>query len=104
MKLKESNIQKTIIDYLRLKKYLVFKHRNVGIFRKDTGHYIPLPSGELGISDIIACSPQGVFTAIEVKVKGNKPTENQLNFIAEVKKRNGVGMVAYSLDDVMEFI
>ena len=72
----EQQIKKTIADYLRIKKFIVINHRNVGIYKKDTGKYIPLPSGEKGISDIIACSPQGTFVAIEVKKKGGKPTIN----------------------------
>ncbi len=69
--MKESEIQKQIIDLLKLKRYVVFKHRNVGIM-KPNGSYVPLAFGEKGISDIIACSPQGVFTAIEVKRLGGK--------------------------------
>lgn len=97
----EQEIQRTIIDYLKIKKYVVFKHRNVGIYKQDTGSYIPLPCGEKGISDIIACSPTGVFTAIEVKKRGGKPSPDQLDFLARVKANGGVGILAYSLDDVL---
>ena len=97
----EQEIQKTIIDYLKIKKYVVFKHRNVGIYKQKTGSYIPLSFGEKGISDIIACSPRGTFTAIEVKKKGGKPSPDQLDFLAGINARGGVGILAYSLDDVL---
>ena len=100
-KVKERDIQKTIFDYLRMKKILCFKHRNVGIFKKDTGSYIPLPFGEKGISDIIGCLPSGQFLAIEVKVKGNKPSPEQEAFILKVKAAGGKAFVAYSLEDVI---
>ena len=98
----EQAVQKVIIDYLKLKKYLVFKHRNVGIYKKATNSYIPLSFGEKGISDIIACSPQGTFIAVEVKKPGGKPSPDQLRFLEEVKVRGGVGILAYSLDDVIK--
>lgn len=99
--MKESDIQKSILDYLKLKKHLVFKHRNVGIFKQDTGKYIPLAAGEKGISDIIGCTTQGRFLAIEVKMPGKKPTQDQLLFLANVQTHNGIGLVAWSLDDVI---
>ena len=100
----EQAIQKVIIDYLKLKKYLVFKHRNVGIYKQATNSYIPLSFGEKGISYIIACSPQGTFIAVEVKKPGGKPSPDQLRFLEEVKVRGGVGILAYSLDDVIKEI
>jgi penicillin-binding protein-related factor A (putative recombinase) len=99
---KESDIQKSILDYLKLKKYLVFKHRNVGIFKQDTGRYIPLAAGEKGISDILGCTHQGKFLAIEVKMPKKKPSPEQLEFLDKVNLRGGIGFVAYSLDDVIK--
>ncbi len=98
----EQEIQKSIIDYLKLKKFIVFKHRNVGIYKQDTGKYIPLSFGEKGISDIIACTPKGTFVAIEVKKPGGKPSPEQLEFLERIKQTEmGVGILAYSLDDVI---
>lgn len=97
----EQDIQKTIIDYLKIKKYVVFKHRNVGIFKQKTGSYIPLSFGEKGISDIIACSPKGTFVAVEVKKPGGRPSTDQLDFLARIKANGGIGILAYSLDDVL---
>jgi hypothetical protein len=98
---KEQEIQKTITDFLKIKRFIVFKHRNVGIYKKDTGKYIPLAYGEKGISDIIACSPTGRFWAVEVKAPGKKPTEEQLDFLARVNAAGGKGILAFSLDEVM---
>jgi hypothetical protein len=99
--MKESDIQKQIIDYMKLRGYVVFKHRNVGIFRQDTKQYIPLAFGEKGISDIIACSPTGQFVAVEVKQSGKKPSADQIAFIESVIRKGGVAFVAHSLDDVI---
>jgi Holliday junction resolvase-like predicted endonuclease len=99
---KEQEIKKAIADYLRLKRYLVINHRNVGIWKKDTNRYIPLPSGEKGVSDLICLSPQGTLVAIEVKTKAGKPTADQLSFLERVRKNKGIGMLAHSLDEVMK--
>jgi hypothetical protein len=45
--MKESDLQKQILDYLKFKRYVVFKYRNVGIM-KPNGSYIPLAFGEHG--------------------------------------------------------
>lgn len=95
----EKDLQKSIIDYLTLKKYLVVKFSSVGIYKQKTGSYIP--QRQRGVSDLLACSPTGRFIAIEVKIKRNRPTKEQLAFIQEVRKRGGIGFVAYSLDDVI---
>jgi hypothetical protein len=100
-KIKEQDIQKVIFDYLRLKKIICFKHRNVGIYVQKTSKYIPLSAGEKGISDIIGCDKSGKFIAIEVKRKGNKPTDEQLDFLRRIKESGGIAILAYSLDDVM---
>jgi RecB family endonuclease NucS len=97
----EQQIQKAIIDYLKLKKYVVFKHRNVGIFKKETQQYIPLAFGEKGITDIIACDTRGRFWGIEVKRKGGRVSPEQTDFIARIRKNGGIAFIAYSIDDVI---
>jgi hypothetical protein len=72
--MKESDIHKSILDWLAYHRILAFKHRNVGIM-KPNGSYIPLPAQERGISDILGCLPDGRFLAIEVKAPKGKPTE-----------------------------
>jgi penicillin-binding protein-related factor A (putative recombinase) len=95
--MKESAIQKQIIDYLRLKKYLVVKHNNTGIM-KPNGSYITV--GQKGVADLICCK-DGRFIAIEVKSDSGILSEAQVAFLDEVEERGGVAFVAYSLDDVI---
>ena len=99
---KESEIQKSIIDLLKSKRFVVFKHRSVGIWKRETESYIPLSAGEKGISDIIACSPKGIFWAIEVKKPGGRVSADQIAFLNRVRANNGIGILAYSIDDVIE--
>ena len=62
------------------------------------------PAPTTGISDILGILPGGIFLAVECKVKKNKPTPNQLDFMRRVVKAGGVALVAYSLDDVIDLL
>ena len=69
---------------------------------KTNGYYAVkvVVAGKKGVPDIIGCSPTGQFYAIEVKFGSNKTSKLQDWNIAEISKRKGVAIVAYSLDDV----
>lgn len=99
---KEKDIQKAIIDYLRLKRCLVFKHHSTGFTMKD-GEARAFRYGDKGIADIIGCLPSGRFLAVEVKRPGKEPTPEQDQFLLEVNSRGGLGIVAHSIDDITKF-
>lgn len=97
---KEQDIQKAILDLLAYKGFVAVKyHSTVGVARE--GKYVPIKTGTKGTADILACSPDGRFWAIEVKRKGNKPTPEQLAFIERIRSCGGVAFVAFSVDDVV---
>lgn len=83
----EQKLQKKILDWLTANGYWVVK---VSVANKN------------GVPDILACSPLGVFVAIEVKFGSNKPSPLQVYNIDEIKKRNGIALVAWSLEQVTE--
>jgi hypothetical protein len=99
---KESDIQRAIIDLLKYKRFVVFKHRNVGLYIRAQDRYMQLAPGEKGISDILACSPIGQFWAIEVKKPGGKPSSDQIAFLSRVRANKGIAILAYSIDDVID--
>jgi len=96
----EQDIQKVIIDYLRLKKFVCFKHHSTGSTIRDN-KAVFFKHGDRGIADIIACSPRGLFIAIEVKKKTGKASPEQLEFLERVNESGGIGILAFSLDDVI---
>ena len=87
----EQELQRQIIKYL-----------------KDQGFYSVnvIQAGKRGVPDIIACSPEGVFTAIEVKAPGNLSRVTKLQYynLAEVRKRGGLAFAADSLDCVKKVV
>lgn len=50
----------------------------------------------VGGSDIIGITPDGRFLAIECKTERGKPRQQQLDFIAAVRRQGGVAGVARS--------
>lgn len=95
----EREIKKEISDYLTLKGWVVVQVRNTGTFNKKTGGYIP--AKQLGVADLICCSPQGLFVAIEVKRPGGKLSSWQFNWLKELEAKGGIGGVASNLDSVV---
>lgn len=97
---KEQQIQSEILRLLRLKKCVAVKVPAGGI-RSQQGSFIRL--AEKGVSDILACC-RGTFCAIEVKRPGNVPTSHQEDFLDDVRRAGGIGIVAYGLDEVIEML
>lgn len=94
--MKESELLKLIMDYLSAKR--IFHVRiNTGAFKKGD-HFIRF--GAKGMPDIVGIAPGGRFLGIECKVKPNKPSEEQREFLQTIKANGGIGILAYSLEDV----
>lgn len=100
---KEQTLQKAILAYLKAKGYFVWKNSTTGV-------YDPLKRawrtnrGQRGVSDILGLTKKGRFLAIEVKIKPNKTSPEQVEFLWSVEKSKGFGLVAYCLDDVINYI
>jgi penicillin-binding protein-related factor A (putative recombinase) len=104
-KLTESAIQKSILDYLRMRQIFCWRNnsgaRKFDYRRKDgnvTHNFFQW--GRVGSGDIIGVLPGGKFFSIEVKLPGKKPTIEQVQFMDLVGKNKGISFVANSIDDV----
>lgn len=89
------------------------------VFRNNVGQYTDPKTGRpiryglcVGSSDLVGWTPVvitpdmvgrklAVFTACEVKTANGKPTEHQLNFIAQVLKAGGFAGIARSPADAV---
>lgn len=96
--MKESETQKAIIAWLTIKRVFHWRN-NTGATKTERGGF--LRYGFPGSPDII-CVIRGQFVGIEVKAKGEKQNENQVNFQKALEKAGGVYILAYSLDDVIK--
>lgn len=88
-KLKESDIQKSILTWLRSQKDLVCWKASDMYTR--------------GVSDIVICF-NGLFVVIEVKKPGEIPTALQHDFIQRINAVHGIGFYCDSLEKVKESI
>lgn len=92
-------------------------------FRNNIGAYTDPKTGRVikygvcnpGGSDLIGWTPLvvtpdmvgkqvAVFTAVEVKTPTGRPTEHQLNFIAQVVRAGGIAGIARSSTDAVEIL
>jgi len=63
-----------------------------------------IAAGKAGVLDLVCCDPEGSFVAIEIKIKGNKPSKLQWYNIEEIKKRNGIAYVVYTIEELRQII
>ncbi len=97
--MKESDIQKQIMDYLEARQYLHIRI-NSGLILKGNRAIRLAPEGT---SDIIAMHPNtGKFIAIEIKKPGEKLSDEQLDFLSKVKKGCGIPIIADCIEDVID--
>ena len=87
--MKESDITKSIIQFLRACGCFCYKHW--------AG-----PMGRKGVSDIIGCLPDGRFLAVEVKTDRGRVSQFQEQFIQDVNRSGGLGFVARSVREVRD--
>lgn len=101
--MKETQLVHNIIDYLNYRQYFVQRTNSGSVrFKDSSGRSNFIKLAHAGTSDITGCTPDGKFIAIECKIGRNKPTALQEAYLEEIKKRGGIAIIAYSLDDVTD--
>lgn len=120
----EADVKRQIISFVNLRYGTVWNNRNVGVYVKATGRYIP--SQIHYVPDIIGYTHQGRFIGIEVKqpkhrglvdridhaVKVHDLTAipkaqtrriiGQLEFLAHIRANGGIAFMAFDVDDVIK--
>lgn len=99
--MKEQELQKQILDYLRLNKFFAFKVYNQGIYDQARHCYRTIETK--GISDIIAIK-DGAVLFIECKKPGGVQSEHQKEFQKQIEAKGGVYIIVRSLKIVEEWI
>lgn len=96
VRLSEHEIQKQILEYLRLK----------GIFywRQNTGRKHYMQFGLKGQGDITGLLKTGQRFEIEVKDHKGKQSLEQKQFQEMIEKNNGIYILARSIDDVIKIL
>lgn len=103
----ESEIQAAILEYLEHCSSVAFAHRqNTGqtkyVDRHGEERWVRY--GWVGCSDILGMLTDGRFLAIECKSRAGRLSPEQSAFLDAVNAGGGLGIVARSVDDVIQAI
>lgn len=99
--MKEMLLVRQIVDYLNLRGHFVQRTNSGTVQAEYNGRKRFIKMSKAGTADITGCTKDGKFLACEVKIKPNKPTELQKQYLEQISSRGGVAFVAYTLDDVI---
>ncbi len=99
----EHDIQNAIIQLITIKGGIPIRINSGSIVVKDNNGTRVFKGAEKGTSDIIALYRKN-FLAIEVKMPGKKPSPEQKLFLDQVWECGGIGLVAYSVNDVLDLL
>ena len=97
IELSESEIQKQIVDWLKIEEAIIFR-MNAG---KTTKNVTPVPNGT---PDLLVVTKQGFVCWIEVKTAKGKLRDSQIDMICSLKERKQEILIARSLEQVQEYI
>jgi hypothetical protein len=104
---KETDIQRSILDYLKLKGYrCCWRQNNTAISYVDAHgarRFRAMPAyARRGLPDILLVHPKdGRLYGIEVKTNAGRQSEDQKAFERDMTAANGVYILARSVDDVI---
>src|SRR3990167_1364915 len=94
-KVKEKDVQRTILDYLRITKQFFFRN-NTGAFKTERGQFVRF--GQVGSPDIFVIR-KGIIYGIEVKGTGGLQSEFQKEWQINFETNGGKYLLVYSLED-----
>jgi hypothetical protein len=100
--MRETSLVGACIEYLTLRGCFVYRQNQGSVSAEYKGRkrYVRF-AGVDGISDIVGMTPAGQYLAVECKVRPNRPTTDQENFLARVRQGGGVALLVYSIDELI---
>ena len=103
MKYKEDDLQKATARYLDSLGVLWCHVANERKSSPQAGARLKSKGVKSGVPDVVIFEPRGTLNglAIELKVKPNKVSNNQLEWLSRLDKNNWATAVCYSIDSVI---
>ena len=98
---KETVLMRKIMAALSEKGCFVLRS-NAGVYFDSQGNRVTI--GFPGLSDLIGCTPQGRFFALEIKNPGEKPRQNQLDFIEAMKNNGAIAGCCTTIPDALKIV
>ena len=102
----EMDIQNSILEFLSYKGIFAWRQGNHSVFDEKRKIYRRKSRFELaGISDILGVLRDGRILAIEVKRDAKASvSQEQKSFIESINDHGGIGLIAWSIEQVEEAI
>ena len=108
MKMSESEIQASILQFLMFKNIKAWRNNNGSVYDPTRGIHRSKNKWEKTCGDpvdILGVLPNGLFLAIEVKKnEKEKATKGQIEFMNIIAQNGGVSFVAYSIGCVKKHL
>ena len=106
MKYKEDDLQEATAKYLDSLGVLWCHVANERRTSPQAGARLKRKGVKSGVPDCMVFEPKGMFNglAIELKIKPNKISVNQKDWITKLSLNNWFAVVCYDLDDVIETV
>lgn len=97
-----NELTKAILSWLMLNDFYAWRNNTTGIYDERKGAWRK-NAGVNGISDILGVQKgTGRLLAVEVKFGKDKTSDEQDQFLGNIKQYNGIAIVARSLSDVID--
>ena len=102
----ESQLQQMCVRYFRYvyPQYLIYAVPNGGFRNAIEAKRLKAEGVLAGVADLTVLLPQGKILYIEMKVKGNKQTDNQKEFQQKAEALGYKYYVCYSFDELKAII
>jgi hypothetical protein len=102
----ETQLQISVKQFCNLHKIPMIHVPNEGLRKKTTGQILQKMGMRKGFSDCFFPKGNDQFSGlfIELKIKPNKPTQHQINFLQEMLSYGYDGCVCYNIDEAMKVI
>lgn len=98
---KETVLMRQIMAALSEKGCFVLRS-NAGVYYDNKGNRVTI--GFPGLSDLIGCTPTGQFFALEIKTPGQKPRENQLQYLAAMRGYGAIAGWCTSVEEALNIV
>ena len=98
---KETVLMRKVMCALSEKGHFVLR-TNAGTFYDSRGNRVTI--GFKGLSDLVGCTKNGRFFAIEIKLPGEKPRDDQQKFLDAMKRAGAITGCAHSIEEALDIV
>lgn len=95
-----NDLTKSVLSILRMRGAFCWRQNNAAVFDPKRKIWRSNSSTK-GVPDIIGLTKQGQFIGIEIKSRNDRVSKDQEIFLAEIRKRGGIGAVVRNAADIL---